>query len=78
MVGLTMTSFSEKMLISNRFLRGLMTNLSKKSVTVSRQHTRSSSLSNKKTQCHASHNRVKYFLKEHSILILVKMSSSSD
>ena len=35
MVGLMMTSFSEKMLISNRCLRGLMPNLIKKSVTVS-------------------------------------------
>ena len=32
---LRMTSFSEKMLISNRCIRGLMPNLIKKSVTVS-------------------------------------------
>ena len=40
MVGVTMTSFSEKMLISNRYLRGLMPNLIKKSVTVSIQEWR--------------------------------------
>ena len=36
LVGLTMTSFSEKMLISNICIRGLMPNLIKKSWTVSR------------------------------------------
>ena len=36
MICLTMTSFSDKMLISNRCLRDLMPNLIKKSVTVSK------------------------------------------
>ena len=40
LVGLTMTSFSDKMLISNRCLRGLMPNLIKKSVMVFILHRR--------------------------------------
>ena len=39
LVGLTMTWFSEKMLISNICTHGLMTNLIKKSWTVSTSHT---------------------------------------
>ena len=35
LVGLTMTLFSEKMLISHRYIHGLMPNLIKKSWTVS-------------------------------------------
>jgi hypothetical protein len=63
LVGLTMTSFSEKMLISNRRLLGLMPNLIKKSVTVSNVHTKLyyNSLQTVKSICGPNHITTEYF-----------------
>ena len=61
LVDLTMTSFSEKMLIFNRCIQGLMTNLIKKSETVSnfrldtRQFLLFKTYSKKKNACGHNH-----------------------